>query len=173
MMEFSTLQPLATRVINALQATEASNEVIKDAKALNRKLQGKRASSPQTPADPNTPAPNTISASQLSYDQQIQHLAGIITILDAEASYTPNETDLTVASLTAKQTTLSTKQAAVAVAYTNVSNARIARNNTLYNPETGLVDTASEVKKYIKSVFGAASPQYNQVKGIQIGSIRT
>lgn len=37
----------------------------------------KRASSSPTPTDPNTPAPATISASQQSYDQQIQHFQGL------------------------------------------------------------------------------------------------
>lgn len=30
---------------------------------------------------------------------------------------------------------------------------------------TGLVQTALDVKKYIKSVFGATSPQFKQVSG--------
>ncbi len=32
---------------------------------------------------------------------------------------------------------------------------------------TGLVDTAGEVKKYVKSVFGASSPQLKQVTGVK------
>jgi hypothetical protein len=172
MQEFSTLKPLATRVINSLQTTEASLEIINDAKTFNRKLQGKRAAQPAAASNPNAPAPNTISASQQSYDQQIQHLAGLITVLQSEPSYTPNEPDLTIANLSAKQITLAAKNAAVATAYAVVSNARIARNNTLYNTETGVVQTAAEIKKYIKSVFGASSPEYNQVKGIEFNKIK-
>lgn len=164
---FSNLKSLSTRLVNALETTDATPETISDAKGFNRKLQGKRASSPTEPTDPNAPAPNTISASQQSYDQQIQHLAGLISVLNSEASYSPNENDLKVVTLTAKQADLTAKNNAVATSYTGVSNSRINRNKTLYDVNTGLVDIATEVKKYIKSLFGATSPEFAQVKGIE------
>jgi len=169
---FSNLRPLSTRLVNALQITDATKETIKDAKGYNRKMQGKRASKPKTTTDPNTPAPKTISSSQQSYDQLIQHLAGLISVLQSEPTYAPNETDLTIASLTALQASLTAKNNAVATAYTDVNNSRIIRNNTLYNPETGLVEIANEVKKYIKSIFGARSPEFKQVRGIAFTNYR-
>jgi hypothetical protein len=169
---FSGLKSLSTRLINALQTTDATIETINNAKTFNRKMQGKKASNSQTPTDTNTPAPNTISTSQQSYDQLIQHLAGLTSVLEAETSYTPNETDLQVATLQTKIADLTAKNTAVATAYANVSNSRIARNETLYSSTTGLVETANEVKKYIKSVFGASSPQFAQVKGITFKAIK-
>ena len=169
---FSGLKSLSTRLVNALQTTDATTETIGNAKTFNRKMQGKKASSSQTPTAPNTPAPNTISTSQQSYDQLIQHLAGLTSILEAETSYTPNETDLQVATLQTKIADLTAKNTAVATAYASISNSRIARNETLYSSSTGLVETANEVKKYIKSVFGASSPQFAQVKGIQFKIIK-
>jgi hypothetical protein len=164
---FSGLKAFSTRLVNALQTTDATDETIKDAKGFNRKLQGKKASSTQTPTDPNAPVPNTISTSQQSYDQLIQHLGGLNSVLEAEPSYTPNETDLQVKTIQTKIADLTAKNTAVATAYTNISNSRIARNETLYSTTTGLVETANEVKKYVKSVFGASSPQFAQVKGIE------
>lgn len=73
MMAFDSLKALSTRLVNAIETTDAPKEKINDAKGFNRKIQGKRVSSSPTPTDPNTPAPSTISASQQSYDQQIQH----------------------------------------------------------------------------------------------------
>ena len=164
---FKDLKSLSTRLINALQTTDATSEKVADAKAFNKKMQGIRSKAVAPPTDPNAPAPNTISTSQQSYDQQIQHLAGIISVLQTEPSYAPNETDLQIATLTAKQADLTSKNNAVSTAYTNVSNSRIARDTTIYGTDTGLFDIASEVKKYIKSVFGATSPQFAQVKGIE------
>jgi hypothetical protein len=164
---FSNLKSLSTRLVNALQTTDATTEKIADAKGYNKKLQGIRAKAVTTPPDPNAPAPTTISTSQQSYDQQIQHLAGIISVLQSETSYAPNENDLKIATLTAKQTDLTAKNNAVATAYTNVSNSRISRDTTLYATTTGLFDIATEVKKYIKSVYGATSPQFAQIKGIE------
>jgi len=34
-------------------------------------------------------------------------------------------------------------------------------------PTTGLVDVASDVKNYIKSVFGATSVQYRAISGLK------
>jgi hypothetical protein len=167
LIAFSSLKSLSTRLVNALETTDASPEKVKDAKGFNRKMQGKKTSSSDTPADPNPPAPTTISASQQSYDQLIQHLAGLISVLQSEPSYSPNETDLKIATLTAKQADLTAKNNAVATTYTAVSNSRIARDKTLYDVNTGLVDIATEVKKYIKSLFGASSPEFAQVKGIE------
>ena len=165
---FSGLKSLSTRLVNALQTTDATDQIIKDAKGYNKKMQGQRATATATtPTDPNTPAPNTISTSQQSYTQQIQHLAGLISVLESEPSYTPNEIDLQIATLQAKQNELTTKNEEVATSYANISNSRIARNTTLYSTEGSIFEVASEVKKYIKSIYGATSPEFAQVKGIE------
>lgn len=163
---FRDLKSLATRLVNALETTDASAQTIKDAKGFNRKIQGKRAPYQAPVFNPNAPAPTTISSSQMSFDQQIQHLGGLIAVLQSEPSYAPNETDLTIATIVLKQADLTAKNNAVAQAYANVSNSRIARNSVLYGTDTGIKDIAVEVKKYIKSVYGATSPQFAQVKGI-------
>ena len=53
------------------------------------------------------------------------------------------------------------------MAYVNVSNARIARNNILYNTADSIFETAADVKKYTKSIFGTTSPEFAQIKGIE------
>lgn len=47
------------------------------------------------------------------------------------------------------------------------SNARITRDTILYSDDTGLIDIASDVKKYVKAIFGASSPQFKQISGIK------
>ena len=37
----------------------------------------------------------------------------------------------------------------------------------LYDPITGLVQTAKEIKQYVKSIFGATSSQFRQISGIE------
>jgi len=165
--EFSDLRPIATRLVNALQATDATPETIDGAKAYNRKIQGKRASDSQTPVNPNAPAPSNISASQLSYDQQIQHFTGLKSVLENEPTYSPNEKELQIPALDTKITNMTDINTEVAAAYAKVSNSRIARDKILYDGEDALLETAGEIKKYIKSVFGAASPQYKQVSGLR------
>lgn len=164
---FADLRPLSTRLINALEATDASQEKIDDAKGYNRKIQGQRASKKEEPLDPNQPTPKKISNSQQSYDQLIQHFEGLISVLASEPSYAPNETELQITTLQAKAQDLKDKNNQEANADTAVSNARLERNRILYQENTGLVDTALDVKKYVKSLFGASSPEYNQIKGVK------
>lgn len=165
---FAPLKPLATKVINSLSATDALDTVIKDAKTINRKLQGSRASS-STPTEtsPTETSTTTISTSQQSYDRLIDSFSKLIDLVNAETNYTPNEAELQVANLNTKLTALQAANTAVITKYTDYSNARIQRNNSLYTNDNSLVETALDVKKYIKSVFGATSPQYKQVSGLK------
>jgi hypothetical protein len=169
---FKPIRKLSTRLINAFSVTDATDEMIKDAKTINRKIQGKRAKEITTSTDPNAPAPNTISASQQSYDQLIEHFAKLIALLKSEPTYTPNEKDLKIPVLDALLAQLRAHNTNVMYAYTTVSNARISRDVTLYNEKIGLVDTALEVRAYVKSVFGASSDQYLQVKSLPFKNIR-
>ena len=95
----------------------------------------------------------------------------LIQLLSAQPGYAPNETDLQIASLTTLLAGMKTKNTDVINALAPVSNSRIARNNILYTEDTGLVDIAGHVKKYVKSVFGASSPQYKQVSGLKFTKV--
>lgn len=164
---FAGLKPLATRLVNALQVGNPPKATIEDAKGFNRKIQGTRAQK----ADPN-PAPDTktVSSSQQSFNQQIEHLSKLVSLLQAEASYAPNEVELQTATLNTLVANMRTANTNVANAYTRISNARITRNKMLYDPNTGLYNTALDIKQYIKSVFGAKSPEYKQISGIKFTS---
>lgn len=164
---FEPLRALSTRLVQALSSTDASVELINDAKSINRKLQGKRAKAVEAQTDPNAPAPNTISASQQSYDQLIEHFNKLIELLKSETTYTPNETDLKIVTLTAQLALLKSTNTNVTGAYTNISNARIARDKTLYKTKTGLHDIATDVKNYVKSLYGFSSPEYKQLSKIK------
>ena len=165
-IEFSNLRPLSTRIVNSLSATDASEQKIDDAKVYNRKIQGKRAI-PIPVVVPGTPAPTTISVSQQSYTQLVQHFDGLISVVNTEPTYTPNETDLKVTTLTTKSATLLTKNKAVGTAFAGIGNARNARNKGLYTIKTGLVDIAAGVKDYVKSLYGYNSPEFRQISKIR------
>lgn len=173
---FEGLKKLGTRLINALDATDASKETVKNAKGINIKLQGK-ASAKLTKADagkteelntddPVTDTPKTISNSQQSFSNQVEHFSKFIETLSAEPVYLPNEPDLQIATLNALLTNLKNTNTGVINAYTTLSNARISRDQSLYNLTNGLVQVAKEVKMYVKSIFGATSPQFQQVSAI-------
>ena len=177
-LAFKDLKPLATKIVNALSVSGATALAVDDAKTINRKIQGAKANGtakvPATPADPNAPVPTdkTISTSQQSYDSLIDHFTKLIESVSQEANYKPNETELQTATLQTKLDTLKTSNTDLINGYTNWSNARINRNTTLYNPLTGLVQTALEVKKYVKSVFGATSPLFKQLSGLEFSNVK-
>ena len=169
---FNPLNKLITRVLNAVAASDVSKQVIDDVKTIARKLQGKRAT-PKIPTiidDPTTPAnesQKSISASQMSFDQRIQNMDKLIQLLTSLPGYKPNEPELSIAALTTLFNNMIAANTAAINAYTPLSNARIERNKILYNEITGLVTVAANVKTYIKSLFGATSPQYKQVSKLK------
>ncbi len=177
---FFGLKKLSTRLVNALDATGATIQIVKDLKTVNAKVQGSKltkADSGKTAKliDPNAPVvetPKTISSSQQSYSSLIEHMATIITILSTEPTYIPNENDLKVVTLNTLLTNLKNTNTGVINAYTTVSNARVARDQSLYNTTNGLCETAKEVKMYVKSLFGATSPQYKQISGIPFKTVK-
>jgi hypothetical protein len=108
----------------------------------------------------------------MSYDSRLDNLDKLIKLLASEPEYAPNEADLTIDLLTTLYSDLSSKNTAVINAAVPLNNARIARNNVLYTPLTGVVDISVDVKMYIKSVFGAKSPQYNAISGLTFTSAK-
>ena len=169
---FKPLSPLVTKAINALKATDTTAQVDETAQTLVRKLQGRRATPKKTEEEKKVAADAgkevvEISSSQMSFDSRIDNFDKLIKLLTSVTLYAPNEADLKVTALTAVLTDLKAKNAAVIAAEVPLNNARITRNDTLYKANTGMVDIALDVKTYIKSVFGASSPQYKKISKIK------
>ena len=172
---FAPLSKLATRIINALKATDTSDQVIDNARTIIRKLQGRRASTKTKQAEVPTLEnpeevkivlpiePKEISASQMSFDSRIENLDKLIKLISSVPVYAPNEEELKISTLTALYNDLRVKNTAVIQAVVPISNARITRNEILYKEKTGLADVALDVKAYVKSLFGATSPQFKQI----------
>ena len=173
---FAPLGKLITRVNSAIKATDTTENVDESVKTLVRKLQGTRATAKisdeeKAALEAEGKEVNQISSSQMGYDNRLENLYKLIMLLTSIPQYNPNEEDLKISTLTALYEDLKAKNSAVVDAYTPLSNARIARNEIMYAPLTGLVDIAADSKTYIKSVFGASSPQYKQVTKLEFKSL--
>ena len=169
---FTPLSKLVTRALNALKATDSHTHVDDNAKTFARKIQGRRATPKMTESQKKeaTDAGKEvveISSSQMSYDSRLENFDKFIKLLANVPQYTPNEEDLKITSLTVLYNDLKAKNIAVVNAAIPLTNARILRNEVLYKANTGLVDLAIDTKTYIKSVFGATSPQYKQVSKLE------
>ena len=177
-MAFEPLGKLTTRILNALKATDTSTQVDESAQTIVRKLQGRRATPKKSEAEIKALATegkevNEISTSQMSYDNRLDNFDKLIKLLASVSLYAPNEAELKVTALTTLYNDLKAKNAAVIATSIPLSNARIARNDVLYKPNTGLVDIALDTKTYIKSLFGASSPQFKQISKLAFRVIKS
>lgn len=179
---FKPFKKFITRVINSLDATDASELTVKDARALVKKINGIRAGAdPETidteattqtagtitgdtnPADANTKKRKKISVSQQSFDFTVEHFSKLIKLLESNEYYLPNEADIAVPALKTLHTKMNEINTDVITKNTHLQNMMIKRDKLLFEPKTGLVDVALDVKKYVKSIFEANSPEYKQV----------
>lgn len=175
---FDTVKPIATKALNAFMACGAAPATVDDARGYYNKLLGRRAgTTARAKAKASTAAssgstgaeelPKVISVSQQSYDKQVEHFEQLISTLSGEPKYNPNEQELKLDTLTQLLNDMNTRNSAVIGAYVTLSTARIKRDEVFDAPTTGLIDTALDIKKYLKSVFGPSSAQYKQITGLQ------
>jgi hypothetical protein len=169
---FKALSKLATRVKNAFIAVEAAPSPRTHVRSLVLMIQSGRvnpkepAPAPQDPtAEPQVAADN--ATHKLKFENRLDSLFKLIQFLATFPAYAPNETELSIAGLSALYNDLKAKNQAANDSETPLKNARIARNDALYKPVTGLVYVGQDAKSYIKSVFGAKSPQYLQVSKLR------
>lgn len=174
---FIPLSKLTTRIMNSIKATDTTVQVDENARTLVRKIQGVRATAKKTEDEKKALAEKgkevvEISTSQMSYDNRLDNFFKLIQLLSSVPEYSPNEKELKIEHLNTILDDLKAKNAAVVESYIPLSNARIRRNDLLYKENSGLYDVALDVKNYIKSVFGATSPQYKQVSKIKFTAPR-
>lgn len=96
-----------------------------------------------------------------------ENFSALINLVSSIPTYTPNETELTTTSLNDYLGQLQTANTNIINAEVAYSNSRISRDKVLYEDGTGLTEIASDVKNYVKAVFGATSSEYKQVSGIK------
>lgn len=174
---FEPLSKLTTRVMNSIKATDTTEQVDENARTLARKIQGVRATAKKTEDEKKALAEKgkevvEISTSQMSYDSRLDNFFKLIQLLSSVPEYNPNEKELKIEHLNTILDDLKAKNAAVVESTIPVSNARISRNEILYKENTGLCDVAMDVKTYIKSVFGATSPQYKQISKLEFKKVK-
>ena len=166
---FQPYKTFATQILAAFKtSSDANPQKVKDLVTINRKIQGSRTPKKDTlPLDPNAPAPQTISASQQSYEMKYDHFVAFLDLIVSEATYLPNESELKIPALQAFKASLLAANNAVATAFETINQARIKRDKTLYNEKTGVYTIQGLVKEYVKGVYKANSIQYKQMVAIK------
>ena len=163
---FENLKSTCTRIINQLDILGLSQGTIDQAKSLNRTIQGgqKKAT---TPPEEGKEATKTASTSRQSYTQQAENFGILLQLLATIPAYNPNEDDLKLANLNTYKETLMSATQSVDQTEAELNTKLIERDQILYADGTGLYTIVQNVKKYVKSLYGATSPEYANVSNIE------
>ncbi len=176
---FEPVNKLVTRIVSLLNSTDASAQLKADAKGLADKVRGFGLAKPKKPVVKGNPDENAgtgddnfVSKSHMSFVQRVDNFRGLVELLKNEATYTPNEAELTTAALDTLYTNLKTANDSIGGTLQGVNIKLISRDNAIYDAETGLNVTADKCKKYVKGLYGASSKEYGMVKGLKFTTAR-
>ena len=173
---FENLKSTCTRIINLLEILGLPQGTLDQAKSLNRTIQGgqKKTTTPpeEIPSGENPPLGESkgASTSRQSYTQQADNFGILLQLLATIPTYTPNEDDLKLPNLTTYQASLMSATQTVDQTEAELNAKLIERDQILYADGTGLYSIAQNVKKYVKSLYGATSPEYTTVSAIKFTS---
>jgi hypothetical protein len=166
-LSINALRKLASRIINALEATDATSQTVNDGRSIVRKINGSSYAlrAPVLASEASNTTLEVVSKNRSQRDaySMVDNFARLLQAVTAEANYKPVETDLQVVTLGTTLTLFRDRNKSVNQAELTLKNARIARNKVMYMDTNSMHASAMAIKKYVKSVFGAASEQYRQV----------
>ena len=166
---FENLKPICTKIINHLDILGLPQGTIDQAKSLNRTIQGAQKKTTSLPKEGEEPA-KTASTSRQSYTQQAENFGILLQLLGTISAYNPNEDDLKLTNLNTYKDSLVSSTQSVDQTEAELNNKLIERDQLLYADATGLYSIAQNIKKYVKSLYGATSPEYSNVSAIKFTS---
>ncbi len=166
---FENLKSTCTKIINHLEILGLPEGTIDQAKSLNRTIQGGQKKT-VAPTEEGKEAPQTVSTSRQSYTQQADNFGILLQLLGTISTYNPNEDDLKLANLNIFKDSLVNSTQAVDQTEAELNNKLIELDQILYTDGTGLYSIVQNVKKYVKSLYGATSTEYANVLSIKFTS---
>ncbi len=170
------LKSKVTRVINQLDVLNLTDGIFDQAKSLNRLIQGSRKTTKVIEIEEEdfnedgNETKETKSTSRQSFTETAENLNKLLQLIETVETYNPNIEDLKLVNLKTYQTELVKATKEVNKTEAELNTEFINRNKLLYNEENGLYEIAQNVKKYVKSVYGAKSPEYSNVSKIRFTS---
>ena len=166
---FENLKSTATKIINHLEILGLPSGTIDQAKSLNRVIQGGQKKA-VTALEEGKEETKTVSTSRQSYTQRAENFGILLQLLGTIPTYNPNEDDLKLANLETYKISLVSSTQSVDQTEAELNNKLIERDQLLYADGTGLYSIAQNVKKYVKSLYGATSKEYSNVSAIKFTS---
>ena len=169
---FENVEGVVTNSINAFRISGAPEQAIQQAESLVREFRAVRASDKPTEEEKATAKAEgkelkTNVLHNSTIDSKIENLGNYVRFLMVRPEYRPYETDITIEALTAKLAELKMTNSECNKTAAALTKARMDRDVVLYTDTTGLVDIALGVKLYVKSAFGATSPEYKSISKLK------
>lgn len=172
--QYATLQSRITRVVNFFAITNADSSLKANVKSTAAKLHSasrKAKDSNIMQAEGNglpSEESKTHSTAQTGFENKLGHLRRITAMVETEASYTPAESDISVASLKAFASDLEHNNLLVTETQSRLSALRKERDEFLFGKTNSLRTLGQEVKKYVIAVYGANSKEAKAIKSIRL-----
>jgi hypothetical protein len=163
---FERMRGIVVRVVNSYGSTKAKASAKKDAKGYLKKITGRYVKVKRL--ENGDPDPKYVSTSQLSFVKRTTNFELLISLLEADAIYAPNEADLKIGSLKSLATSMNDANSSIGELIANMVKKRQERNVVLYTVEVGVIDLVQYCKRYVRSVYGAKSQQALEVGGIKL-----
>ncbi|MFC7345931.1 hypothetical protein ACFQO9_04260 [Chryseobacterium zhengzhouense] len=163
---FENLSSTCTRIINVLEIVGLPKGTLDQARSLTQTIQGSSRKS-NTPIEDGKEAPKTTSTSRQSFTSKAENFGLLLQLLSTLPAYTPNEDNIKLQNLSTYHDSLKAATLAVDQTESELNTKIIERDRILYAEETGVYAIAIKIKKYVKSLYGATSPEYTTVSAIE------
>lgn len=163
---FENLKSTCTKIVNLLEILGLPQGTLDQVKSMNRAIQGSSKKT-TTPPEEGKETSKTASTSRQSFTQQAENFGILLQLLTTIPGYTPNEEDLKLNNLTNYHASLMSSTQAVDQTEAELNTKLIERDKILYAEGAGLYTIAQNIKKYVKSLYGATSPEYTNVSAIE------
>ena len=177
-LHFAEYKELVKRAINELSTCGASISTISDVNEIQKKIDGirenpvKKTEIPAGNIGTSSIIIKKIVFGQQGFINQVNNFEDILQLLKQESSYDPSENVLKTNHLQETINQLIHYNNDVINSEIILDNLKIIRSNYFYAPETGMVTTAFNVRKYIKATFGTSSNQFKLVNKLKFINIK-
>jgi|GEM_PF-1284583 len=172
---FKPIKKFTTRVMGALKACDDERKSLDKAKSSSAKIQGQRIKAISLPeveeGMPAPEAPKTRSVSQQSFDKTVDNFEQLVTTIEGEPLYAPNEDDLKLTALQNMVTDLRDKNTAVIETAAALEVARIARDDAFNNEITGMLARVQSVKGYVRSLYSSKAKEFLMIDKLKMKKI--
>jgi hypothetical protein len=170
---YEQMNALAMRIVNTMAGLGFESKILTQAKGVLSKIRGGGAKKKKEAGEDGTAEVKSVSVSQMSFDQRKNNFSVLVGLIDAQATYKPNEADMQVVSLKKYLDELQEFNREAIVAEQGLIMARQERDVLLYAEGTGVSALVQQIKAYAKGAFGTKNASYERIKGIKFTSVKS